>query len=103
MFGFSYSPVDIERRLIDMKRGSFKQGAYNLFQMGYLRPNDQCSQNRTPVEGLYVGGASVYPGGMILLGSGYLAAQAVAEDLDLNVWWSPPEYVVKAREKNYIP
>jgi len=50
-----------------------------------------------------VGGASVYPGGMILLGSGYLAAQAVAEDLDLNVWWSPPEYVVKAREKNYIP
>jgi len=103
LFGFSYSPVDIERRLIDMKRGSFKQGAYNLFQMGYLRPNDQCSQNRTPVEGLYVGGASVYPGGMILLGSGYLAAQSVAEDLNLDIWWSSPDYVIKAREKNYIP
>lgn len=103
LFKFSYSPVDIERRLIDMKRGSFKQGAYSMFQMGYLRPNDQCSQYKTPVEGLYVGGASVYPGGMVLLGSGYNAAKVVAEDLNLNVWWSPPDYVVRAQEKNYIP
>ena len=86
-----------------MKRGSFKQGAYTMFQMGYLRPNDQCSQYKTPVEGLYLGGASVYPGGMILLGSGYNAAKVVAEDLGLNVWWSPPDYVLKAQEEGYIP
>jgi len=103
LFDFAYSPLDMERRLIDMKRGSFKQGAYTMFQMGYLRPNDQCSQYKTPVEGLYLGGASVYPGGMILLGSGYNAAKVVAEDLGLNVWWSPPDYVLKAQEKGYIP
>jgi len=103
LFDFAYSPLDMERRLVDMKRGSFKQGAYTMFQMGYLRPNDQCSQYKTPVEGLYLGGASVYPGGMILLGSGYNAAKVVAEDLGLNVWWSPPDYVLKAQEKGYIP
>lgn len=103
LFDFQYSPVDIERRLADMKRGSFKQGAYTMFQMGYLRPNDQCSQYRTPLDGLYVGGASAYPGGMILFGSGYNAAKVVAEDLGLDVWWSPPDYVLKAQEKGYIP
>jgi len=103
LFDFCYSPLDTERRLIDMKRGSIKQGAYNAFQMGYLRPNEQCSAYRTPVKGLYLGGSSVYPGGTILLGSGYNAAKVVAEDLGLSVWWTPPDYVVKAQEKGYIP
>ena len=86
-----------------MKRGSFKHGAYTTLQMGYLRPNEDCSRHRTPLEGLYLGGASSYPGGMILLSSGYLAAKVVVEDLGLDMWWSPPDYVVKAKEKGYIP
>jgi len=86
-----------------MKRGSFKHGAYNVFQMGYLRPNHQCSQYRTPVEGLYLGGASIYPGSLILLGSGYNSAKVVAEDLGLDVWWTTPGFVLTARQKGYIP
>ncbi len=103
LFEFAYSPLDIERRLVTMKRGSFKHGAYNLFQMGYLRPNHRCSRYRTPLKGLYLAGASVYPGGLILLGSGYNAARVIAEDLSLHVWWAPPDYVLAAQQKGYLP
>ena len=85
-----------------MKNGSFKQGAYTMTQMGYLRPNEMCSQYSTPVEGLYLGGAAVYPGGMILHAAGYNAAKVVAEDLGLEVWWSEPQMVNRARAKNYL-
>jgi len=101
-FEFVFTPKDIERRLINMKKGSYKQGAYSMTQMGYLRPNDQCSQYSTPVEGLYVGGAAVYPGGMILHGSGYNAAKVVAKDLELDIWWPEPEMVTRARANNYL-
>ena len=51
------TPLDIEQRLVTMHRGSYKHGAYTSLQLGYLRPNDQCSCNETPIEGLFVGGA----------------------------------------------
>lgn len=76
-----HSPVDIERKLTTMTRGSIKHGAYTPLQMGYLRPNDECSRCETPVPGLFVGGASVYPGGMILGAPGYLAAGVVQDFL----------------------
>jgi phytoene dehydrogenase-like protein len=75
------TPVDIEEKLTTMKRGSIKHGAYGPLQMGYLRPNDLCSRSQTPVAGLFCGGASMYPGGMILGGPGYLAAGVVREHL----------------------
>ncbi len=75
------TPVDIEEKLTTMKFGSFKHGAYNPLQMGYLRPNDECSCSETPIEGLYLGGASMYPGGMILGACGFLAASAVGDYL----------------------
>lgn len=102
LFNFVYSPLDIERRLPTMQRGSIKHGAYTSTQMGFLRPTEDCSSYRTPIGGLYVAGASTYPGGMVILGSGYNAAKVVAEDLGARVWWSPPDYVVRAREKRYL-
>jgi phytoene dehydrogenase-like protein len=75
------TPLDIEAKLTTMKCGSIKHGAYTALQMGYLRPNDQCSQSETPIPGLFVGGASMYPGGMILGGSGYIASQVVGAHL----------------------
>jgi phytoene dehydrogenase-like protein len=75
------TPLDIEAKLTTMKRGSIKHGAYNTLQLGYLRPNDLCSQSATPIPGLFVGGASMYPGGMILGGSGYLASRVVGDFL----------------------
>ncbi len=77
-------PTDIEQRLTTMKYGSIKHGAYTPLQLGYLRPNDLCSRIETPIPGLLVAGASVYPGGMILGGPGYLGAKVAMEILGID-------------------
>ncbi|MFH1775765.1 MAG: NAD(P)/FAD-dependent oxidoreductase [Chloroflexota bacterium] len=96
------TPADIENKYADMVQGSFKQGQYHPLQMGFMRPNEYCSQHRSPIEHLFMGGACTYPGGCVLLGSGYLAAEAVCEDLGIEKWWTEPEIVTRAREKGLI-
>lgn len=96
-----WSPKDIEDEIATMKKGSIKHGAYISLQMGYNRPNPECSSYRTPIGGLYLGGASVHPGGMVILGPGYNAARVVAEDLGLSLW-EEPEMVKRALEKGYL-
>jgi phytoene dehydrogenase-like protein len=87
------TPVDIETRLPNMRRGSIKHGDYNPLQLGFQRPNMDCSSSSTPIEGLYVCGASTHPGALITGGPGYLAANRVAEDVGLTKWWTPPAYL----------
>lgn len=99
---YDYTPRFIEQKIPQMKRGSFKHGAYIMTQMGYSRPNVECSSYRTPIGQLYVCGASTFPGGMVIFGGGYNAARVVAEDLGLNIWWQEPESVVSAREKGLL-
>jgi len=96
------TPADIQNKFANMVRGSYKQGAYQPLQMGYLRPNQECSHYRTPVGRLYLGGASVAPGGMIIFGPGYNCANAIAEDFEIEKWWTEPEHVTSARAENYI-
>ncbi len=96
------TPLDVENKFLDMVEGSIKQGQYSPLQMGYKRPNPECSQHRSPIRGLYLGGSCVYPGGTVLLGGGYLAAEAVCEDFGIEKWWSEPEFVKKAREKGIL-
>ena len=98
----TFTPLGIEDKFADMVQGSFKQGGYLPLQMGYQRPNDECSQNRTPIKNLYVGGASCYPGGCVIWGPGYLAADTLAEDLGITKWWSESAIVKEAREKGTI-
>jgi phytoene dehydrogenase-like protein len=95
-------PKHIETKLPNMKRGSIKHGAYLPTQMLSSRPNPDCSSYRTPIENLYLCGASCWPGGMVLLGGGYNAAGIVADDLGLERWWTEPEYVTQAREKGLV-
>ena len=99
---YDYTPVHIEMKIPQMKRGSFKHGAYIMTQMGYSRPNVQCSSYRTPIDHLYVCGASTFPGGMVTFGGGYNAAKVVAEDLKLNIWWKEPPSVTAARDKGFV-
>jgi phytoene dehydrogenase-like protein len=99
----SYPPTYIEMKNKSMVRGSFKHGAYIPLQMGYLRPNDLCSRSFTPVERFYVAGASSYPGGMILGGGGYLAANTIVNDFGLTRTWEEPEYMEAARMAGIIP
>jgi phytoene dehydrogenase-like protein len=96
------TPADIQNKFVNMVRGSYKQGAYQPFQMGYLRPNQECSQYRTPVGRLYLGGASAAPGGMVIFGPGYNCSNAIAEDCGIEKWWKEQEYVTAARQADYI-
>jgi phytoene dehydrogenase-like protein len=96
------TPRDIENKFANMVKGSYKQGSYHPLQMGFLRPNQECSQCRTPVKNLYLGGASVAPGGMVLFGPGYNCTNAIADDHGIQKWWKEPEHVIKARENNYV-
>lgn len=95
-------PAFVEAKLPNMKRGSIKHGAYVTTQMLSNRPNVDCSGYRTPIKNLYVAGASVWPGGMVLLGGGYNAAGVVADDLGLDRWWTEPEMVTQARARGLV-
>ncbi len=94
--------VDIENKYASMVKGGYKHGAYHPLQMGYLRPNQDCSQYRTPIKNLYVGGASVAPGGMVIWGPGYNCANAIAEDYGIEKWWPQPDMVRAAIEEGYV-
>jgi len=78
-----------------MVRGGIKHGDYNILQMGNNRPDQSCSSTRTPVAGLYVCGASTYPGGMVTGGPSYIASDAIVEDMGAKKWWKTPAFVTK--------
>jgi len=92
------TPKDVANKFLDMQEGSIKQGAYTPFQMGFLRPNEECSLNRTPVKNLYLAGACCYPGGCVIWGSGYQCTQHIAEDYGIEKWWKEPEIVTRLKE-----
>jgi phytoene dehydrogenase-like protein len=92
------SPLDIENKFPDMVRGSIKQGAYYPLQMGFMRPNEYCSDHSTPIGNLYICGASSHSGGMANYGPGYCAATTIAENLGVAKWWSEIDSVKRARD-----
>jgi len=83
------TPLDIETRFPNMRRGAFKVGDYTPTQLGYFRFNNETSSSKTPIDGLYLCGACNYPGGMALGANGYIAANKVAEDMGVKKWWKP--------------
>jgi phytoene dehydrogenase-like protein len=97
------TPADIQNKFANMVRGSYKQGMYHPLQMGYLRPNQECSHNTTPIKNLFVGGANVWPGGCVIWGPGYNCANTIAEVCGIQKWWKEPAYIAEARNKGYIP
>jgi len=97
------TPADIQNKFANMVKGSYKQGMYHPLQMGYLRPNQECSHNTTPIKNLFVGGANVWPGGCVIWGPGYNCANTIAEECGIQKWWKEPRYVTEARNKGYIP
>lgn len=81
------SPLDVERKLSSMPRGGIFHGRMTFDQIEAFRPLPQLSAGRTPIEGLYLGGACIHPGGGILGACGYIAAGTVLDDLDIEPWW----------------
>lgn len=96
------TPLDVGNKFANMVRGSIKHGAYTPLQMGYLRPNEECSSYATPIRNLYVCGASTFPGGMVIFGAGYNAANVIAETHDIPKFWSEPPMVTRAKEAGLL-
>ena len=102
LWPYLLTPLDFSHKFRNMVQGSYKQGAYLPLQMGYLRPNEDCSEYSTPLNGLYICGASCHSGGLVTFGPGYNAVNRIVEDLGIEKWWQEPDLVAKAREKGYF-
>lgn len=72
------SPLDLERDNPNLIGGDSLSGSHHLDQHFLFRPAAGWSRYRTPVEGLYMVGASTWPGGGTGAGSGFLLAKALA-------------------------
>jgi phytoene dehydrogenase-like protein len=72
-------PADLERRNRNLVHGDVGAGSYELDQVVF-RPHPSLSPYRTPVRGLYLGGAATFPGGAVHGVPGHAAARtALAE------------------------
>jgi len=99
MWEYICSPLDMENKFNNMFKGSYKVGGYKPLQMGFLRPNERCSQYATPIKNLYLCGASSFSGGMVLFGPAYNAVNRICDDFGIQKWWKEPDYLVEAKKK----
>lgn len=79
---YAYTPHDIARKMVNMRRGGFHCTAVVEPQAFHRRPVDGLGI-RTPIEALYLGGAAVHPHGGIIAGPAYNCLQVMADDLGL--------------------
>ena len=79
-------PLYLEREL-GLLRGNVMHLEMSIDQMFSLRPALGLSQYQTPIDNLFITGASTHPGGGIMGAAGMNAAAAVLQDLDKPRWW----------------
>lgn len=78
------TPLDIERHNPAMMNADILHTGAYPWQAGGNRPVPGWAQYKSPIDGLYMSGASTHPGGGITGGSGRNAAQVMFEDLGLD-------------------
>ncbi len=76
-----YTPLDIARKMLNMKGGDFHSGALTRGQMLENRPH------RTPIPRLYLCAGGSHPHGLICGAPGYNAAGVILDDLGVKPWW----------------
>jgi phytoene dehydrogenase-like protein len=59
----------------------------NYAQMEHFRPLPELAEFRTPIEGLYLAGSCMHPGGGIIAGPAVIAAELIMDDLNRPKWW----------------
>lgn len=97
------TPPELQRRLPGNPQASFLGGKYTARRMGYGCATPACSQYRSEIESLFMGGATTHPGGLGHFAAGYNAAGLVASSLGLNGRWDEPAFVQAARANGYLP
>src|SRR5712691_7826804 len=89
LFGSTlFTPLDVERLNVNMRQGAVRMGAYVPNQLGINRPHPLMPGSRTPVEGLYLCGSSSGNGVGVNAAAGYIAANAIADDIKLKRIWT---------------
>jgi phytoene dehydrogenase-like protein len=73
------TPLDLERTY-GLTEGNIFHGDLSLEQLFFMRPVAGWAQYRTPIAGLYLGGAGAHPGGGVTGAPGYNAAHQVLKD-----------------------
>jgi phytoene dehydrogenase-like protein len=71
------SPLDLEAENPNLVGGDQICGSHHLFQNFLFRPVPGFADGHTPVKGLHMVGAAVWPGAGTGAGSGYMVAQAL--------------------------
>jgi len=69
------TPVEIEARYASTG-GHIYHGEHALDQL-LVRPSPECAQYRTPIEGLFLCGSGIHPGGGLTCAPGVLGARAI--------------------------
>lgn len=87
---YFYTPLDQEDEMRLME-GDFQNGAVAPDQAGANRPFPEASQYRTEIEGLYLCGPYMHPGGGASASAGYNAFKIIAEDFGLEKFWETNE------------
>jgi phytoene dehydrogenase-like protein len=72
------SPVDLERDNPNLVGGDSLSGSHHLDQFFFFRPAFGLSRWRTGIAGLYMVGASTWPGAGTGAGSGFMLAKDLA-------------------------
>jgi|Deesub1362A_J573_1020465.scaffolds.fasta_scaffold00036_13 phytoene dehydrogenase-like protein len=86
----TYTPLGVEEKLVNMRRGNWGILDPIPEQTFDCRPTEELAQYRTPIKNLWVTGAAYHPGGALHGAAGYNTARVVAEDLGIDLWWNPP-------------
>src|SRR6266850_1261272 len=73
------TPLDLEEKF-GLREGAASQGELGLDQILFMRPVAGWGNHRTPIDGLFLGGAGSHPGPGILGGAGWLAARRILGD-----------------------
>jgi len=80
------TPLDIERTH-GMLRGNVMHLEMSFDQMFLFRPTPELSGYTTPIDRLFLTGASTHPGGGIFAASGYNTAQVVLRSIGRRRWF----------------
>ena len=78
---YTITPLDLEREY-GLTGGNIFHGGMHLSQLFGNRPLPGWSSYRAPIEGLYLCGVGMHPGGAVNGAAGHNAAKVVLEDLD---------------------
>ena len=81
------SPADLERHNPSLVGGDLAGGSMEIDQQAIFRPAPEMARCRTPLRGLYVGGASVHPGPGVHGVPGAGAADALLADRSAFRFW----------------